>query len=259
MGWFPFPPGVTFDAFGEAFARMRENAGVFIGAGAVAVILPAIIQQVVSVFSNLIAFGSITGASSEPSLTGLITSIGVSVVLTLLTAGVQYGLYMGLALMGMDAILGRPVEFRVFDGFKNFLNLTIVCALILIMMIVGFVLLIIPGLIVIALTCFAPMYVITENLKPVEAIQKSINVTKPYIFPMIGFLIVMGLLCLVGVCLCFVASFYFYPVAYIAFAYLFLANNPEYLQQAPAPMSENLPPMGGGGGGGGWTPPPSSG
>ncbi len=251
--WFPFPPGVSFDAFSEAFNRMKENTGVFLGAGAVAVILPTVINQAVSLVNNMIFFGSVAGSADPTNTTAIFTSTAVGLLLSFAISGLQFGCYNGLTLMGIDAIQRRPVQFRVFDGFQNFGSLMVTSFLLSLITTVGLLLCIVPGIYLYGLLCMAPMYASAEKLGPIEALQKSAETMKPFAFPAGGYLIVMGLLAGIGVCACFVGLLYTVPVAMIAFAYLFLANNPSWQNNAvvqnPIDGGPQPPTTGG------WTPP----
>lgn len=111
-------------------------------------------------------------------------------------------------LLYLRLMRNEKVDIReMFAGFKNnYLNIVLANLLTFAIIGLGFVFLIIPGIILACRLVFVPYLVMDKNLEPVAAVEKSWNMTRGYgwmIFgmAMLAFLIViLGLICLfVGV------------------------------------------------------------
>jgi uncharacterized membrane protein len=91
---------------------------------------------------------------------------------------------------------------EVFDAFKNYLNVVLAALLASSIIIIGFIFLIIPGIIFACRLAFVPYLVMDKNLDPVKAVEESWRLTKGYgwkIFWMaiLAFFIgVAGIICL---------------------------------------------------------------
>jgi len=80
----------------------------------------------------------------------------------------------GMFLVIMDIMEGRPFNaMRVFDGFKNLVPLVLVGILTSIFTMIGFVLLIIPGFIVMGLYLFPYLFVVDEEMDFWQAMEAS--------------------------------------------------------------------------------------
>jgi uncharacterized membrane protein len=100
----------------------------------------------------------------------------------------------------------RKVDFEVkdvFDAFKNYLNVVLAALLSSSIIIIGFVFLIIPGIVFACRLAFVPYLVMDKKLDPVKAVEESWRLTRGYgwkIFWMaiLAFFIgLAGLICLV--------------------------------------------------------------
>jgi uncharacterized membrane protein len=91
---------------------------------------------------------------------------------------------------------------EVFDAFKNYLNVVLAALLASSIIVIGFIFLIIPGIIFACRLAFVPYLVMDKNLDPVKAVEESWRLTKGYgwkIFWMAilaFFIAIGGILCL---------------------------------------------------------------
>ncbi|MCK5277444.1 MAG: DUF975 family protein, partial [Cyclobacteriaceae bacterium] len=95
----------------------------------------------------------------------------------------------------------------MFDGFKkNYLNIVLANLLMFAIIGLGFIFLIIPGIILACRLAFVPYLVMDKNLEPVAAVEKSWEMTRGYGWKIFGMgmlaipIFILGLICLfVGV------------------------------------------------------------
>jgi uncharacterized membrane protein len=67
----------------------------------------------------------------------------------------------------------------LFDGFKNqYLNIILARLIVVALVIIGFVMLIIPGIIIACRLVFVPYLVMDKNMEPVKAVEKSWQMSK---------------------------------------------------------------------------------
>ena len=96
---------------------------------------------------------------------------------------------------------------EMFDGFKkNYLNIVLANLLSFAIIGLGFIFLIVPGIILACRLAFVPYLVMDKNLEPVAAVEKSWEMTRGYGWKIFGMgmlaipVIILGLICLfVGV------------------------------------------------------------
>jgi hypothetical protein len=86
----------------------------------------------------------------------------------------------------------------IFDGFKNqYLNIILANLIVTALVIIGFVMLIIPGIIIACRLVFVSYLVMDKNLEPIKAVEKSWQMTKGhgwtiFFMAIISFFLVIG-------------------------------------------------------------------
>ena len=99
----------------------------------------------------------------------------------------------------------RPEIAEMFSGFKNnYLNIVLANLLVVAICLLGFVLLIVPGIIFAIRLTFVPYLVMDKGLEPVAAVEKSWNMTRGHSWAifrlyLLAIPIVLGGLLLLGV------------------------------------------------------------
>lgn len=93
---------------------------------------------------------------------------------------------------------------EVFNGFKtNYLSIVLANLLVMVIVGVGLVLLIVPGIIFAIRLAFVPYLVVDKRLDPIAAVEKSWNMTRGYSWRILGMalltipIFIVGLLCLI--------------------------------------------------------------
>ena len=234
------PPGrVNFGWIGEAFELFKANVGVWLVASLLAFI-PTIIGSIIG------AAAGASGAVSQPQPGENPFSNS-----RLLTGGLPPGLSLGLRIFGtvygawlsggvyrtaVKQVRGEPISIGdLFSGgavFLNMLGFNIVSGIVIG---IGFVLCILPGLLLTGLLFPGPALV-ADGESVGNALSRSFNAMKQDMWNAAGFTFVMGLLVLASVFACGLGEFVTIPMFYLvaALAYRDMIGMPGVNQAAPA-------------------------
>lgn len=216
------PPKISLDCISEAIALVKQDLGLWVVAALLSGVISYAVSIAVSLLANIVAYGS--AISTQTSVMGVI----LAVVFGFVSSAVSYLLYAGMVQMALGKMDGRPLEISdLFSGFGRFPQMLIGVTVTSLAMYLGLVLLIIPGLFVAGALAFVPFLVVRQNLSGMEAVKKSWEVLKPQAFSMFGFMIVLGLLIMVGLILCGVGVLFTLPVGAAAMAIQYRAFFPE--------------------------------
>tara|TARA_R110002050_G_scaffold139059_1_gene263064 strand:+ start:1102 stop:1833 length:732 start_codon:yes stop_codon:yes gene_type:complete len=166
-------------------------------------------------------------AENSPGM--IILQILAAVYWLLVFSVVKYG----GNLMYLRAIRNEKFEIsEMFDGFKkNYINIILANLLTFAIIGLGFVLLIVPGIILACRLAFVSYLVMDKNMEPVTAIEKSWEMTKGHGWQIFG----MGLLVIpivIGGLLCFIVGIVF-SIIWIsaAFASMYHAIDLEEMKE----------------------------
>jgi uncharacterized membrane protein len=86
---------------------------------------------------------------------------------------------------------------------------------------IGFILLIIPGIIATIFFMFTTFIVIDKELGPIEAMKESMRIGRGYRWPLLGLIVLLLLIMLLGVIALFVGVLVAMPVASLAFVHVY--------------------------------------
>ncbi|MEA1896563.1 MAG: hypothetical protein U9N53_02730 [Bacteroidota bacterium] len=108
--------------------------------------------------------------------------------------GIGYALFViapidfGSKFMFLKAMRDKKFEIKeIFSGFKdNYLNIILANLLTIAIVVIGFIMLIIPGIIFAIKLAFVPYLVMDKNLDPVEAVKESWRMTRGYGWTIFG-------------------------------------------------------------------------
>lgn len=89
------------------------------------------------------------------------------------------------------------------------------------LVLVGFILLIIPGIIASLLLSLSQLSVVDKNLSPVDAIKESYRLTRPHLWQMFLFVLTLMVLNILGLIALVVGLLVTIPVSLLAFAYVY--------------------------------------
>lgn len=226
-------------------------------------VLSIVIGQIVGgVQQVLIATGAI-----EPG-----SSAGISVQIAFFVVGQMVAAYfqVGLTRIHLEAARGQSPSFGLlFSGGDRFLALFAFTLLYGLIVGIGILLLIVPGIFFALAFAPAQFYVVDQRMGPIAAMQASWEATKGQK----GDIFLLGLagfgLGLLGLVMCLVGIFATFPLAMVAYAAMYTrisGNGPAPAMYAyatpgapPAPAPQLAPPAGGYGGPPGYGPPPGGG
>lgn len=97
----------------------------------------------------------------------------------------------GAAFLRLKAVRQQKFEVKeIFDVFKNYLNVILAALLSMSIIVIGFIFLIVPGIVFACRLAFVPYLVMDKKLDPVKAVEESWRLTKGYGWRIFG----MGLL-----------------------------------------------------------------
>ncbi len=124
----------------------------------------------------------------------------------------------------------RNQEFQtkeIFSGFKKYLNVILAYILVMVLVGLGLILFIIPGIIVICRLVFVPYIIMDTDLGPVKAVERSWAMTKGHGWTIFG----MGLLAipvfLAGLLLLLIGVIFAAMLVFCAFASIYQAVSTE--------------------------------
>jgi uncharacterized membrane protein len=104
----------------------------------------------------------------------------------------------------------------MFDGFQHFLGLFLLTILSTIIIFLGFIALILPGIYLVVGYCFAPFFIVFGKMDLWDALEYSRKVIHKEWFSMFIFLFILGLLNLVGLLALGIGVLFTLPITYCA-------------------------------------------
>ncbi|KJF25226.1 hypothetical protein C7T36_15375 [Rhodococcus sp. AD45-ID] len=216
-GYFPPPPANDYGAgFGGpqlsvgaaltyGWERFKNNALIWVGI--------TLIAAVISIGINLLFGGFSTDTTTSVSAMSVIGGFVSLLVGILIQAAFVRG-----ALHEVD---GNKPAIGSFFQFTNVGAVVLASILVSIATGIGFVLLIIPGIIVAFLTYFTLQFVIDQNQDPVTAIKSSVSVISKNVGPLVLLTLALVGINIVGALLCGLGLLVTGPITLIAGTYAY--------------------------------------
>lgn len=170
------------DIFGRAWRLFSDNAGLLVG-------------------SNLVAILIVVAIEAVPGLGQL---IGVALAAPIMA---------GPALISLKLARGQPAPFEdTFAGFKLLLPLMAYSVILHVAMTIGLLLLILPGIYVMAIWLFGTLNIIDRGMPFWDAMEASRKTVQPSWLWYFGFSCLLILFAIFGLLLCLVGFFVALPV-----------------------------------------------
>lgn len=163
--------------------------------------------------------GFTLGAVSDP-ITGAFNFLGLigQLILMLVMGPIGAGLYV----IALKFSVGAKIEVgELFKHFDKTIPLFLVTMLLYIIVAIGFVLLIIPGIYLLVACSMAMPLVIDKNMGPWEALMTSRKAITHKWFNMLGFMFLTGLVVFVGFLALLVGALWAVPLVMLALATLY--------------------------------------
>ena len=106
----------------------------------------------------------------------------------------------GLRYLFLKAIRDEETELKLlFEGFRNkYFKIVLANLIVVALAVIGFVLLIIPGIIVLVRLAFVPYLVMDKDLEPMQAVEKSWQLTRGYGWKIFGMAIISIVIIIAG-------------------------------------------------------------
>jgi uncharacterized membrane protein len=199
-------------AIGYGWKKFTENIGPFI----ILVLAVFVVLVVLSLVQNLLT----------PDSTGfiaLIWSLALSIIVYIISSIVQAGVYRA----GLGVTKGVTPSVSQLTETSNIAPYILTVIVVGLGAFVGFLLCVIPGILWIIFTAYAPILALDKGMGPGEAITTSINWVKDNFGQVFLILLVAFLIYIAGVILCCVGLLVSIPVALVAIIYSYRALNQE--------------------------------
>jgi hypothetical protein len=122
----------------------------------------------------------------------------------------------------------------LFDGFRTqYLNIVLANLIVAALLIIGFVMLIIPGIIIACRLAFVSYLVMDKNMEAMKAVEESWRMTRGYGWTIFGMGVIAIFVFIAGLVCCFVGVIFSFIWIHAAFAIMYLSvqnlnddNNP---------------------------------
>lgn len=199
-------------ALSYGWNKFKNNPGVWIGALVVAAVISILVSLPFSVGGNR-DFDSFGDFSASFSLWQIIGNIVTAIVSYLISAALIRG-----ALHEVD---GRRPQFASFFEFRNVGAIIIASFLVGLMTGIGFVLLVIPGLVLMFLTWWTLEFVVDQDQDAISAIKSSFRAISSNWGTLLGLAVTLFFLNVLGTLLCLVGLLVTVPVSIIASTYAY--------------------------------------
>lgn len=190
----------------------KKRPWFFVGASVVIFIAYGVAGAVTSAID-----AGLGGSAKEPTLIGSLINWILSTFISMGVTAFYLAAHDNPETVDLTP-LWHPRPFWKFLGASILVGLTIG---------IGFVLLIVPGLIAAVFFMFTTFIVIDKELGPIEAMKESMRIGHGYRWPLLGFICVLALIMLAGAVALLVGVLVAMPVTSLAFvhAYRVLMGN----------------------------------
>ncbi|MGH9806506.1 MAG: hypothetical protein ACRD9W_04480 [Terriglobia bacterium] len=196
----------SFISFG--WETFKKRPWFFVGASVVVLIVYLVAGSFVEAIDRLLS-----GNPQDPSLVGSLLNLGLSTLINMGVTAFYLNAHDNPETVTLSS-LWHP------QPFWNFLGATILTGLAIV---VGLVLLIVPGIIFMLMYMFAMFIVIDRGLGPIKAMKESTRITRGYKWQLLGFVLVLTVINLAGALALLVGLLVTVPVTSLAFAHAYRA------------------------------------
>jgi uncharacterized membrane protein len=198
-----FSPGSAIRYGWETF---KQRPWFFVGATFIIAILYAVAGGIGSGIDSL--FG---GSAEQPTIAGSIVNYALGALISMGVTAFYLAAHDNPEAAEFS-MLWHPQPFWKFLGTSILVTLAII---------VGFVLLIVPGIIAMLFFMFSTLLVIDRGLGPVEAMKESMRITAGYRWPLLGLVCLLLLILLAGALALMVGLLIAMPVTTVAFVHAY--------------------------------------
>ena len=152
----------------------------------------------------------------------------LAISLALVVLAFEYFLYAGVIKIMLAVTDGKETRFGdLFSCGDVFIPYFLGAILNGLLIMLGIMLLVVPGLIAMVMFLFYGLFIIDKKVGPVEALKASAALTKGVRWKLFGFTLVLALINIVGALLFLVGLLVSIPVSWIALAYVYRKLLPQ--------------------------------
>jgi uncharacterized membrane protein len=196
------------DAIGYGWRKFKDNAAPLV--------IAALLFFVIEIILNLIGRGigeSGMGMGGGFSIGGFLWSLVSYAVTTVIGAIFARG--------ALDVVDGGEFNLGTAFGKLNLANVIIASVIVSVLITIGFILLVVPGLVAIFLTFFTTLYVVDDASSPVDAVRDSVKLVGANVGDSLLLALLNVLVLFVGAIALGVGLLVAYPVFALASAYAY--------------------------------------
>jgi uncharacterized membrane protein len=154
---------------------------------------------------------AIAGSAGEPSIIGTVVNLGLGTLISMGATAFYLAAHDNPDTADLS-LLWHPRPFWRYLGASILLSLAVA---------IGFVLLIVPGIIFGLMFMFATFIVIERELGPIDAMNESHRLTRGHKWQLFGFVLLLVLVNLLGLLALLVGIFVSIPVSTLAFVHAY--------------------------------------
>lgn len=138
----------------------------------------------------------------------------------------------------LKAMRDEEAEIKyLFDGFKTkYLKIVLANLIVFALVIIGFILLIIPGIIVLCRLAFVPYLVMDKDLEPMKAVEKSWEMTRHHGWKIFWMALISFFIFILGIIVFFVGAIISFMWIHGAFATLYQSVLNQSDDENPIPI-----------------------
>lgn len=220
----PFSVGA---AFNYGWSKFTANAGPVILVVLVAVVASLVVQLIGNTLTAGMSTVAVDPNTGQIRVVGGTVAIIVSAIFALLSYVVAMVVSMGLIRAALDITYGRPISIQSVFRFENLVPFLIAQILVGLMVTVGSLLCVLPGLVLAFFAQFTSYFVLDKGMSALDAIKASFAMVNANMGSLIGLFLLALLAVVVGALLCGLGLLVAYPVVGIAYAFAFRALQGE--------------------------------
>ena len=235
-------PGIYFDYLSEAWTMITKNMPVYVVSALLIMVISQVLNMPFSFLNNAVLYGSPMGPKPgemphfNPAL------LGISFFAFLIPVAVGQVLNIGLSLCALEeADTGATSLNTLFSGFRYFINVSVTCILYILAIYLGVLLCIVPAFYIGGVFAFAPIIAAKEGLGPIQSMQRSYDMLKPYAWANFGFMFVASMINILGVLACCFGLLWTTPILYVGLALHYRDFRGPINQGYAAPMPTMTP------------------
>ena len=207
-------PGIYFEFISQSFQMIQKNLAVYALGAFLVIMITQAIQVPLSFANNFLIYGGMIPKYTRDGMP-MVQWQNMPILFLLYTIpyGITQALSVGISMCAIEeADTGTTVLNTMFSKLRLILPLLGVVLIMQVLVIIGFVCCIVPGIYLMGSLILAPIFVMNEELGPIEAIKKSYELMKPYAWMSFLLIFVSGIVSGLGVFACCIGYIFTMPI-----------------------------------------------